>query len=159
MAIWQYDVHLIPENSVRNKVGEIPDTLPPDMADEGGWWQNVSPPSDIEFSVLAPPGKSWTDAIRAWGNEDSDRIECYFDEGELCDIRFRIDVRKLSKPFVLGLLNLANLYQLLLTTDSGRLFRPDLEELVLDMQRSTAIAFATNPEQFLANLSARHSKQ
>jgi hypothetical protein len=154
VATWQFDFHLIPASSVDRHFLATPVTLDEQEYDAVPWWQGFREVANFEddLSKLLPTGRSWHSRTRAWGEEDGDRLDVTHDGQRITEVYGRIDVRKLSLPFLSRLLDIARKHNLLILTEDRHLLRPSMKELLGAIHRSRSFAFIADPEGFLSRL-------
>jgi len=157
LAIWQFDLHVLPCDAVKAAYGDIrPLTLSKSDFEKYANWDECHL-KDIEGAVasLLEERSSWGRHLRTWGDEDGNRIDLTYQAGILSSIFVRIDVRTVSYTFIGGFLDVARRNDWVLLTGDGRLLDPSASQLLSAIQRSTAAKFVADPEQFLKNLGER----
>lgn len=77
MAIWQYDVYLLPRTELEAEFGAVPGRLSVAEFEKIAFWSTRQPVSDAtdRFSRWREEIKSWTPELRWWGSEESNRID------------------------------------------------------------------------------------
>lgn len=153
MAIWQFDMHLLPEEAIRRRYGSIPVAIAPADIDAGGWWKDALPPGNFteSLSKLLPQAVSWSSSINTWGYEDGNRIDLVWDDDQLMDVFVRIDVRQISYDLVEKLLRLARINRWVPWVN-GQVLRPSLGHILRAIRYSDAFKFVQDPEAFLIAL-------
>jgi hypothetical protein len=154
VAAWQFDFHLIPASNVERRFRVMPVTLPVEEYDRVDWWEGFDLLREIEdeLSRLLPRGGSWDSERETWGEEDGDRFDVLRDGHRIVDVYGRLDIRKLSLPFVNRLIEVARRHDLLVVTEDRHVLRPSLKELLAAIHRSRSFAFVADPEGFLKQL-------
>ena len=165
MAIWQYLLIVVPENSIddnyecifkNNKSDFLPDT--------DSFWKNFD--GNI-YSIISEldqiiPKADWGDeTCLIWkGNgkneEDNDACICLSDDKtKIEEFHFRIDLRKASNltNVFQSILSLCEKNNLILIDLKGNFFKPKIETLIESIKISNANIFLTNPIKYLGNLS------
>ncbi len=104
------------------------------------------------------PSSSWSDAIKAWGAADGNRIELHFDKGELFEIKIRIDMREPFRQFLDAVIELAVRHDLVFWTDEARLLDASFDALASDITRSRAFSFVRDPSGFLERLARQQGE-
>ncbi|MDR7211995.1 hypothetical protein [Flavobacterium piscis] len=170
MAVWQYLLIVVPENSIdsnyqcifkNNKTEFLPNT--------NSFWKNFDGDISLIISELDQiiPKADWgDDTFICWkGNEsskeDNDASICLSnDKTRIEEFHFRIDLRKSSNinHVLQSILNICKKNQFILIDIKGNIFKPQLEDILKSMKRSNATAFLSNPIKFLENLSKKHFK-
>ena len=154
MAIWQFELHLLPEATLRGRYGGVPITLPASEVEEGTNWIGVSAPPDLRdgLSRILSKGMHWSTTVDTWGDEDGDRIDVVWDDDRICDIRVRVDVRTASYQFTASVLQMARANQWVLWVDSGHVLKPVLRRLLREIERSDSFRFVQDPHAFIAQV-------
>ena len=52
MAIWQFDIYLIPRSKVREKYGKLPSSIKAEDFFEIDWWGGIVLPDDVKSGQL-----------------------------------------------------------------------------------------------------------
>jgi hypothetical protein len=131
MAIWQYDIHLLPraraleiQSPIASKEGELIDTT--------GWWDAYNKKESLvrALSRVLPEARSWSPELRTWGAEGGHRIDLWGNGWELEDVMVRIDLREPPYAFCQTILNIAQQHDLMIVLEDGRVISPETTELV-----------------------------
>jgi hypothetical protein len=101
------------------------------------------------FAGLLPEKRSWSQALRIWGDEKSDDIHVWFDQERLEAIRIRIDVATLSMALVGGLCSLAREFGWVFATRDGRIVQPTVEAVAKAIGQSDSSRYVRDPKAFL----------
>jgi hypothetical protein len=139
MAVWQYDIYLLPRTELEGKFGSVPGRLTPDEFEEVGFWKTHHPPQDTcdRFTRWRKEIKAWTPELRWWGSEDSDRIDLWSTDGRVSIIEFRIELRRLDIFFIQLIVDLARDSDcVLFSAHSGETIEPLRERLLGHLLRS-----------------------
>ena len=102
MAIWQYDFIAIPREELAALYGGLPDVMQVEHFTSRNFWITTQPPSDFEahFNKWRPEIQSWSQDLRMWGSEESNRIDVSYGDGRVDYVQFRLELRALSVHFV-----------------------------------------------------------
>lgn len=154
MAIWQYDMHLIPRSSVLALVGHPAESLTQEQFDEMDWWYGLPVPDfSASFDACLSRTASWSPRIWLWGVVDATCVEVLFDDSErVQDCRARVDMRHSPREFLSCFVAFADRYDCLVLTPEWELREPDLENLVLQMRRSSAYRYCQDPLAFFRDV-------
>ncbi|WP_264523540.1 hypothetical protein [Flavobacterium sp. N502536] len=171
MAIWQYLLIVVPQNSIDSNYKCIfknnkSDFLPP----TNSLWKNFNGDISSIISELDQiiPKADWNDeTYLSWkGNadndEDNDACICLSaDKSKVEEFQFRIDLRKESNiiKVLQSILNLCKKNQFVLIDLKGAIFQPQLEDILKSIKTSNATSFLTDPIKFLENLSQNTSNE
>lgn len=102
-----------------------------------------------ELGHLLPPGKSWSDEMLRFGQEDGDRIEVYCAEGKRCieAVEIRVDCTKVDHGFLKGLCRLLSVKGwVMIVVRTGMVIEPDYKSLLPVLRDSWAMMIAEDPE-------------
>jgi len=156
MAIWQFDLHLLPRPNIIERYSSVPSQLSDKEFFTVNWWSGVALPTDYEpmLGSFLPKYTSWHKDISSWGAEDSDLIEIFLENKAPEEIVIHINVRKLDVSLLEKIAHFARLCDCLLFLDESRkLIEPDSLELYQEIKRSNAYKFVMDPEGFHDELS------
>jgi hypothetical protein len=116
MALWQISFLFLPK-SIVGDCNELPrDVFESCQDDLSSAAPSFSLPSDYREAIarLLPRAKGWSNEMELWGDEKSDDICVWRDDGKLSSIQLRLDVRKLNDSLLEGVLVLARSMECLL---------------------------------------------
>jgi len=155
MATWQYDIHLVPRGAVKAADPGSSNLYDEDLAAEE--WQRYGDTKELlaRLAGLLPPLKSWHESISMWGAEDGNRIDVSFEGSNIDGIMVRIDVRRISLPFIESLIEIALEGELMLVLDGGAVVAPEASILLCAVRRSNAFRFVQDPVMFLEALAKK----
>ncbi|WDF61294.1 hypothetical protein PQ462_07945 [Flavobacterium sp. KACC 22758] len=171
MAVWQYLLIAVPEDSIdnnyecifkNNKTEFLPET---DI-----FWKNFN--GDIssiisELDQIIPKANWGNETYLNWkGNgqneEDNDACICLSDDKtKIEEFQFRIDLRKPSNitNILQSILNVCEKHNLVLIDLKGKIFEPKLEDVLGSIKTSNATRFLNDPIQFFEDLSKNNSDE
>lgn len=154
MAIWQYDLHCLPEDAVLRRFGTRPLTISRSDFDALNWWGDTSCRADMcrDFGRLLSKSTSWSEDLKRWGEEDGNRIDVLMGFGKVESIFVRIDVRVIAYGFLMGLIDIASKNGWLFLTQDGFLLPASMTRLLSAIQKSDSFRFVSDPEAFLRML-------
>ena len=155
MAIWQFDIALIPAAALEANPEIIDDSVSEAGLETGAWWSYAKLPAELEgvLDAVLPIGKSWSADLEMRGTEDGDRIDVYRNDGAIESIEIRIDVRELDSAFLEHVCELTRRLRCkLYAFESREALEPDLFTLSQAIRRSNAARFVSDPERFFAEL-------
>ncbi|MCP4146434.1 MAG: hypothetical protein GY757_01665 [bacterium] len=154
MAIWQYDVVLIPIQSLKEHFKNVPNKLDLNSYDNIEWWKDTPLSKDLEFRIskILPANTSWSPEIKIWGNEDSHCIKLVTDGSYVEEILIRIDLRNLSVKFLEKIIEFTSSADCLLYTHGLLLMEANINLLIEDIKQSDSAKFLLDPVGFLKNL-------
>lgn len=154
MATWQFDMHALPSASAARIYGCTPLRIPRADMDDQAWWHGVASPLHLraDLARLLPSLKSWTSGIEQWGYEDGNRIDVVWDGEAITDFFIRLDVRDLSRVFLVNLMEFLRRENWLLRTQDEQVFRPSLTRLLSAIHKSDVFRFVQDPLAFLKAL-------
>jgi hypothetical protein len=154
VATWQFDFHLVPALSIERHFRVVPVTISEEQYDLVSWWEGFDRVEDLESDLtkLLPPGHSWHPRTKTWGEQDGDRFDVTREGKTIAEVYGRLDIRRLSLPFVNQVTEIARRRGLLIVTVDRHILRPSMKELLAAIRRSRSFAFVTDPEGFLSQL-------
>src|SRR4051812_37639013 len=106
MALWQYDLYLIPHASVNAHFDHFPHEVTDEQAKQLRWDAAPQTPSDYanRLASFLPPAPSWHPDVAIWGQDLGHRIDVTTHQGQVTTIFARWDARDDSiSPFVIRL--------------------------------------------------------
>jgi len=171
MAVWQYLLIVVPEDSIdsnyecifkNNKTEFLPET---DV-----FWKNFNGdiPSIIsELDQIIPKANWGNETYLNWKgntneNEDNDaHIFLNNDKTNIIEFQFRIDLRKASNitNILQSILNVCEKHNLVLIDLKGKIFEPKLKDVLGSIKTSNATRFLNDPIQFFEDLSKNNSDE
>jgi hypothetical protein len=165
MAIWQYDLRVIPRSGLSQwlstDVPIMPSQVDNESLEQTDWWKLVKPESVSQvLSTLLPQRPvGWDARTVSWGSEDGHRIDLVRDGGRVEELLVRIDVRSLLDGFLPRLLGALEDLGCLLVTETRRIIEPNAEALWNELRQSSAWRYVEDPEGLVATLSAEIAKK
>lgn len=139
MAIWQYTFEIIPK-TILDELG-VTDQIKSDLYDRCNFWENYG--CEIKFfeSILfnLNRGKSWSDEIITYGNEESACIKFIMEDNKVANVIVRLDFRNDYSAILNHIINFCYLNSLAI-----------LEDLrVIPLNSTIIVDRIENSEQFL----------
>lgn len=171
MAVWQYLLIVVPENSItdnyqcifkNNKTKILPKT--------DSFWNNFDgdiPSILSELDQIIPKANWGNETYLNWkgnGNDEEDNDACIClsdDKAKIESFQFRIDIRKSSNitEVLKSVLDLCKKNQLILIDLKGEIYQPNLEDIFKSIKASNATRFLNDPIQFFEDLSKNSSDE
>ncbi|MFG4001927.1 hypothetical protein [Flavobacterium aquidurense] len=163
MAIWQYLLIVVPENSIDKNYNIFENNETDFLPDTDSFWENFDGdiPSIIsELDQIIPKANWGNDTFINWkgdGNNDEDNDACICltdDKTKIKEFQFRIDLRKASNitNVLQSILNLCKKNQFVLIDLKGEIFKPEMQYSMESLKNSNAMKFIADPIQFFENL-------
>lgn len=163
MAIWQYLLIVVPENSIDKNYNIFENNETDFLPDTDSFWENFNGniPSIIsELDQIIPKANWGNDTFINWkgdGNNDEDNDACIClsaDKTKIESFQFRIDLRKASNitNVLQSILNLCKKNQFVLIDLKGEIFKPEMQYIMESLKNSNAMKFIADPIQFFENL-------
>ncbi|MFH7002650.1 hypothetical protein [Flavobacterium bizetiae] len=163
MAIWQYLLIVVPENSIEKNYNIFENNETEFLPDTDSFWKNFD--GDIssiisELDQIIPKANWGDETYLNWkgnGNNEEDNDACIClndDKTKIKEFQFRIDLRKASNIInvLQSILNLCKKNQFVLIDLKGQIFKPEIESIIESLKNSNAIKFITDPILFFENL-------
>jgi hypothetical protein len=151
MAIWQWDVWIVPRKELIKNFPVIPKYLELDWFESTEWWSAVNEDMLESFfdSLLPRYDTPWAEHSQSWGNTDEDRLTLMIENGKITDVEIRIDLRKLNMRLLDSLIDFCkNNDFLFFTLDTNKFIEPDLRELLENINSSRKMSFVKDPKVF-----------
>jgi hypothetical protein len=151
MAIWQWDVWIIPKTEVLKLFSTIPEFMDLDWFESVEWWNNVSKIKlKTTFESLLPNYDTpWAKNTQSWGSDEGDRIELRIEDEKIIDVVIRVDLRELNVNFLHSLVKFSEFNDFLFYSfESNKFIEPDSQKLLGEIKKSRKITFLQNPENF-----------
>jgi hypothetical protein len=160
MAIWQYDVRVIPRGALagwlRQPSGLMPSVIDEESMEAIRWWKGADPGTlEQIFALLLPRRDSWHPGIPSWGIEDGHRIDLVMTGDDVEEVFVRVDVRQLSDGFLSSLLVILTEHDWLLVTPRMRIIEPWPEEFWRELRDSPVCQFVDDTEGFFRDCHGR----
>ena len=159
MAVWQFDVILVPHAALAARLDEFASVEPigwlTDTERAQPWWTDRQPVPGVFSALDALLARSTESADRIqWGTDDGNRVDVLLESGKIEEILVRIDLREPDTPFIDGITELAaNLGCDFVTTD-GSFGEADGPTLAMLIRNSRALRFVRDPMTFLRRVAA-----
>ena len=163
MAVWQYELLLIPRERVIHDFGTLEAHMSAEQWDDTDWWSQHQPPPDFQIRIAAvvPAYQSWTPAILMWGAEDSDRIHVCLDDAHqrIEEISIRLDLRRPFQQFAHAICDLARYADGAFASLPHHTFEPSFERLMSEIAGSESARFVRAPLKYLEELARDPNKE
>jgi hypothetical protein len=134
MALWQYQLFLVPEEEVasyfKNDV-----SISQNAFNEIGWWRyrQLGIASFYFFEEILPVNESWSKDIILFGNESSNCIELLINRNLITEVCVRIDLRVDYKQLLHLLCEFSNKNNCILLNSDLKMIRPDFQRVEADI--------------------------
>lgn len=126
MAIWQYNFTLIPRASVSDK--SLNAHFDKDgLFEDDIYWDLVSVNIDFfcDIDAIISKGKSWSNNIILFGNEEANCFEVFKDDQKVKSVSFRVDFTSNYEDFLRGVIEFALLRNLLIVDEGYNILEPN----------------------------------
>lgn len=93
MALWQYTFHVLPKESLETFSSNPSFNDNEEGLDDKPFWELASVERSFFYGVsnILPKGKSWSDSIDLYGNQESNCFEVLSENNKVISVSFRID--------------------------------------------------------------------
>lgn len=148
MAVWQFDLYLIPLKNVLTPEGILPAQLTQEVWEQGDWWHGLifHPSYAQRLDKWLPRCQFWNENPYCWGWEEGDFIEIIVTNNTITQIFLRLDMRSFDPCLLEQLVLFAKRYDLLfLQRDTLELFAAELAPLLHTLTSSTVFTFLHSP--------------
>lgn len=163
MAIWQFEVGLIPREWAAQG-----DNSPEMLCDGEGCndmstaWKSNQPVLNLPelISRVLPPTESWCDSLRIWGDESRSDIQVGYEGDKVEFIKVRVDAREDTSHMCAKIVELAHALDCCLFFPAARsVTAADMAVLAMAIQSSRAARFSAAPREFIEQLSRTSSNE
>jgi hypothetical protein len=150
MALWQFDLLLIPRRCVPGAGRSAPRRLAVAEVDSLDWTgYRLDSATERLIQDFAKPRASWDPETRSWGEEDGDRLDVTLEDGKVVEITARIDARYSRGTFAQGVVALAVHLDCVFLTKDLDVIPPLFHEVSAALESSAARTFVRDPYTFL----------
>jgi len=148
MAVWQVDFAIVP----RRALGQNPRALVSEILDTD-WWRAERLPAGYsqQLTSIAPAGSSGTPERQTWGEEDGNRVDVWFENGQATRMTARVDARRLDAKFGAMLLQFARVANAVFVRSDGLVVEPLVGAFGAALRSSHAWKYVVDPAAFLAS--------
>lgn len=160
MAVWQYTLYLVPNAALAND-GSLPGVTYEGMVFDLPLLTFGFTGDQLERSVakILPRAKAWHQDLRAFGEEDRNEINIWYENESVRAVRIRLDLRIATPTLVKQLVSLGEKLGCSFFDPSGNAVVPaDGQAMVSAIKRSPAAHFVSDPRGFLESLSQSRSE-
>lgn len=149
MAIWQFEVMLVPVRKIRRLYGRVPQAIPEEGWEAGDWWggELLSDADQRFVGSRLPERAAWTAELSGWGTEDGNRVDIYVAGRRIVEASVRIDARMVDVSFVDFVAELAERWNCVLVTPELQIVPPLRTEILAAVSDSHARRFVLNPDR------------
>jgi hypothetical protein len=151
MAIWQWDLTLVPRYEVTQLFSSIPQYMDFDWFETIEWWKSISSDKMTGFfdGILPTYFTPWAKDTLSWGSDDGNRIQMSVELGNVKHLFIRIDLRSLNLSLLEFLTDFSSENGFLFFAfDTQKFIEPDLELVIDAIKNSRKMGFVNNPEKF-----------
>lgn len=151
MAIWQWDVWIVPRQEIIKHLSVIPQYMDLDWFESINWWSAVSKSELVSFfnSILPHYSTTWATHTQSWGSDNGDRIELEVENDKVIDVVIRVDLRHLNINLLNSLVTFSEKNNFLFFSLEFKKFsEPILQELLKEIKNSRKMVFLKEPEKF-----------
>ncbi len=155
MALWQFDVRIVPRTALAKTTGNIPLAVSESeyLNEDHNWSEHGTLDGLAEkLSQFLNARKTWSLDLKGWGDEEGDRVDvfCHGNVPESWSVRF--DMRTPNHSFIIKIVDLAGEFDGVFITQERYVISPSYSKLLTRMQRSSSFKFVENPEKFFERL-------
>ena len=161
MAIWQFDLQLIPNAIVPDAPRCIDAAITDDGLDTTDWWLANQPPSNYAQIIANafPPLDSWCSDIPRWGDDDNVVIEACITNGHVDGVSIRVDVRNADRESLAKIVDLAaRLDCQFYVMETQMIVKTNRDSLLPHLAKSRAVQFGCDPKGFIERLASEDAK-
>lgn len=150
MAVWQFDLKILPVDKVLNKYKKLPTKVSWETCDEVFNWKDcrVSKKSLMSLENILSPQKSWSKNIKQYGNTDETCVKLFFENNSLLEVSVRLDIRSVTKKMLFAIVYFAEENHGVFVSEEEDLIEPSLEFILKALKSSKAYLFVEAPDKF-----------
>ncbi|EKD71906.1 MAG: hypothetical protein ACD_46C00070G0002 [uncultured bacterium] len=152
MAIYQFTIELIPSAwTEKNKNSAIDLLVGAEGYDTSIAWQPAKSAKSVEplLSNIMPSKEAWHENLRAWGNEESNDIQLWVENGNIDSLKIRFDLRNDTEDLKIKVIDCSKKLSCdIFIPDTKEIIKPDIDALSKVISKSSAARFVENPEKF-----------
>jgi len=155
MALWQFDVQLMPDVIVPDAEAYVSASMTEDGLDTEHWWKHNQPPSQFRDMIARefPPKQSWDDELFQFGVEDGVLIECWFDNDLLSSLSARLALPHVTQDSIVAFCRcVSDLNCHLYLMETQAVVPPEPCLLQPHILESRAHRFCSNPQGFFDDM-------
>ena len=155
MALWQFDVQLMPDVVVPDAESYIAASITDLRLETDHWWRFNQPPANFRDTISArfPTKDSWADDLLQWGVEKGVLVELWLDESVVSSISARLAIPQLTADNIANFCGLASdLDSHVYVMETQEIVAPLPTLLIPHIQTSRAAKFCSDPKGFFDNL-------
>lgn len=154
MAIWQFDIWLVPRAALGRAAPAEAERIDPILIDEISDWARGE--FLLGYAALLdgslPRGKGWHRDMEVWGGpDDGTRIELHWQGDRLDEVRVRLDLRSLDQRFIERIVDLARQSAAALVSEEGEVISVTVDAVLKEAQNSSARRYVVDPQAFFAD--------
>ncbi len=142
MAVWQFEVALVPDGPPPGSNGSHPGP------ESGRLFARDDSEILRKIEGILPGRDSWSEDLILWGEEDGNRIHAALEAGRVVELTARIDLRQPPGSFPAQLVELARYCGARFATADGQPVLPDLHSLSDAVRHSDAFRFVLDPQGY-----------
>ena len=155
MAIWQFNVDLIPRLWIEKHTYSILELYDEEGYDLGIAWKDNQPEKkykDILTNIL-PEGKSWHDNLLCWGDDKKSDITVWSDNGIIDGIQIRISLNDNLNDMLVKIVEAAiKLNCVFFYPEYKTISEANESELKKALMNSRASRYIKSPRKFLESI-------
>lgn len=153
MAVWQYDLHLIPRERLIAFLQGGNARLDETTFDSVEWRGGVRRDLRRRFTEVFREGPRIEGQLLTWGTDDGNRVDVLLGEdGSARECFVRVDVRQLSATPLWQILELAREWDCLVVTERLDVLEPAAATVAEDLAQSRAARYVRDPHGYLTQL-------
>ena len=154
MAIWQYQIRMIPKPEYEEKKDQFLVNRDLFFEDIKGWDRDKL---NTEFlDKYLEQREHWSESVLLWGNEETTDVQLFIEDDSIEEVSFRIDLRdEKVKEFFEMIINFSKENNAILFNADNDPIDPNKESILKDIKKSASYKFISNPEQFFDDLESK----
>jgi hypothetical protein len=160
MALWQFELNLVPKKVLMTSDGKLPSHLTEDQQGNISGWDDSAFRDQAQSLIekYLPKSSNYAEDYPLWGKEDQTCIHFFYDAGSQTGVWIRLDLRELNRDVLDLVQNLSNVMNALGLNERGELFIVTKDNLKEEIKKSQAFKFVKDPMDFIKETSRQHKK-
>lgn len=156
MAVWQFNIQLIPAEWAEENNFDVANLYSTDSFDTEIAWSRKQPRYDFKeiLSEVLPKSESWHIDLLTWGDSQGHDIQVWYENKTVESMCFRVALNQKTEGVIEGILKAAlELNCVFFFPETKTIGASERVVLTAAVYNSNAAKFVKNPRGFLKNLS------
>lgn len=149
MAIWQFDFYIAKEERFK-KCNDFNEIIS---------WKDYTIDDKVisELSNTFARGVSWSKKVELFGNNDETCIKIAYENKQLSEISFRLDLRNITREELSAIMQFINGVGGGIVVED-KFYKPTHKNMSMLIKKSPAYSFCENPKKFFDSLASNNNE-